>query len=69
MSYRKKGETMADTNTANTSTQTEGAQTDPNTEGQNSAPAAEEKKYTDNELNDIVKKKSEKAVSKLMSEL
>lgn len=60
---------MADTNTANTSTQTEGAQTDPNTEGQNSAPAAEEKKYTDNELNDIVKKKSEKAVSKLMSEL
>ncbi|MCQ2484762.1 MAG: hypothetical protein MJ168_05450 [Clostridia bacterium] len=60
---------MAETNTANTSTQTEGAQTDPNTEGQSSATAADEKKYTDNELNNIVKAKSEKAVSKLMKEL
>lgn len=62
---------MADTNNAaNTSTQTEGAQTEPNTNGQNTEPAvAEEKKYTDNELNDIVKKNSEKAVNKLMKEL
>ena len=62
---------MADTNNAaDTSTQAEGAQTDSNTSGQNTEPAvADEKKYTDNELNDIVKKKSEKAVSKLMSEL
>lgn len=60
---------MADTNTnQNTSAQPEGgAQTDQN--GQNSTPAAEDKKYTDNELNDIVKKNSEKAVAKLMKEL
>lgn len=61
---------MADTNTAqNTSTEpTTGAQTEPNGE-QNTEPAAEEKKYTDGELNGIVKKKSEKAVQKFMSEL
>ena len=61
---------MADTtNTANTSAQTEGAQTDPNTEGQNPAPKADEKKYTEAEMNGISKKNSEKAVNKLLKEL
>lgn len=58
---------MAETNPAtNTSTQ----QTDPDTQGQNSGSSqTDEKKYSDNEMNDIVKKKSEKAVSKFMNEL
>lgn len=58
---------MAETNPAtNTSTQ----QTDPDTQGQNGGSSqTDEKKYSDNEMNDIVKKKSEKAVSKFMNEL